>query len=66
MADGGPRREPELPVQEEVTPQLPTVDELASQNEFETEVVRARSLNRQQRLAARQASLDPGDGLEFY
>ena len=51
-----------------MTPQLPTVDEPAPapENEFETDVVRARSLNGQQRVAARQASLDPGDGLEFY
>ena len=68
VADGGQRREPELPEHEEVTPQLPTVDEPAPapENEFETEVMRARSLNGQQRVAARQASLDPGDGLEFY
>ena len=57
-----------MPEHEEVSPPVFVAD-----NEFEPverdptdDAVRARVLNAQQRLAARQASLDPGDGLDFY
>ena len=57
-----------MPEHEEVSPPVFVAD-----NEFEPverdpndDAVRARVLNAQQRLAARQASLDPCDGLDFY
>ena len=63
--DGGVRREPTLPEHEEVTPGRSLAD-----NEFdpiertpEDDALRVQALNRQQRVLARQAALDPGDGV---
>ncbi|GGA61458.1 hypothetical protein GCM10011395_34760 [Sphingomonas psychrolutea] len=64
-ANAGIRREPDLPVQEEIVP-LPK----APQSEFEfgiltnpeDEIARRRLQDRAAGLA-RQASLDPGDGI---
>jgi len=57
-----------MPKHEEVSASVFVTD-----NEFEPverdpndDAVRARVLNAQQRVTARQASLDPGDGLDFY
>ena len=63
--DGGVRREPALPEHEEVAPGRSLTD-----NEFdpverapEDDTLRSRALNRQQRALARQAALDPDDGV---
>ena len=68
QSESGIRREPAMPKHEEVSPPAFVAD-----NEFEPverdpndDAVRARVLNAQQRVTARQASLDPGDGLDFY
>ena len=68
QSESGIRLEPAMPEHEEVSPPVFVAD-----NEFEPvehdandDPVRARVLNAQQRVAARQASLDPGDGLDFY
>jgi type IV secretion system protein VirD4 len=65
-ANAGVRREPELPQHEEIIPQPPT-----PQNEFhfdredmaDDEATRNQRIQDRMRSAARQASLDPGDGI---
>jgi type IV secretion system protein VirD4 len=66
-ANAGIRREPEIPVHEDIAPPAP-----APLNEFEMlvddegEAVRAkRSIDRAMLQGARQASLDPGDGIDL-
>jgi type IV secretion system protein VirD4 len=63
--DGGIRREPELPEHEDIAPEQPP-----STNEFEMledepddDAQRLRAVQRNMRRIARQATLDPGDGL---
>jgi type IV secretion system protein VirD4 len=65
-ANAGIRREPDLPVQEEIVP-----EQRSAREEFEfhesdddTDAAQARALKRMGR-AARQASLDPDDGVEL-
>jgi type IV secretion system protein VirD4 len=66
-ANGGIRREPELPAHEEVAPeQTPPVPEFAfSDEEPDDEVQRASVLRRQVSSVARQAAMDPGDGIDL-
>jgi len=66
-ANGGIRREPELPEHEEVAPeQTPPVPEFAfSDEEPDDEVQRASVLRRQVSSVARQAAMDPGDGIDL-
>ena len=68
-ANGGIRREPELPEHEEIVPQPPSP---AREFEFDEEdrddadaAVKARALQRQFGNAVRQAPLDPADGLSL-
>lgn len=65
--NGGIRREPELPEHEEIAPEPHrTVAEFAfDDQEPDDEVARARALRAQIRGIARQAALDPGDGIEL-
>lgn len=66
-ANGGIRREPELPEHEEVAPQrTPPVPEFAfSDEEPDDEVQRASVLRQQVSSVARQAAMDPGDGIDL-
>ena len=66
-AIGGIRREPELPEHEEVAPErTPPVPEFAfSDEEPDDEVQRAIVLRRQVSSVARQAAMDPGDGIDL-
>jgi type IV secretion system protein VirD4 len=65
-ANSGIRREPELPVQEEIVAP-PAVDrgEFEFDDDSQEEVARNRALSNQMAGIARQASLDPDDGVEL-
>ena len=65
QANSGIRREPELPQHEEVIPELgPAKAEFEfADDETDDEVQRATTLRKQAVDLARQASMDPGDGL---
>jgi type IV secretion system protein VirD4 len=64
-ANGGIRREPELPEHEEVAPErTPPVPEFVfTDEEPDDEVQRASVLRRQAASVARQAAMDPDDGI---
>jgi type IV secretion system protein VirD4 len=68
-ANGGLRREPELPehvaIVSETAHPLPHEEFVLIDDEPEDTVRQARALRRQMRGLARQASLDPGDGLDL-
>jgi type IV secretion system protein VirD4 len=66
-ANGSIRREPELPEHEEVVPErAPPVLEFAFPDEEpDDEVQRASVLRRQAASVARQAAMDPGDGIDL-
>jgi type IV secretion system protein VirD4 len=66
-ANGGIRREPELPEHEEITPKpANTVPEFVfSEDDPDDDAIRTRVLREQARGVARQAAMDPGDGLEL-
>lgn len=66
-ANGGVRREPELPEHEDIAPAgVPTVPEFDfADDEADDEVQRARMLRRQAANLARQTSMDPGDGIDL-
>jgi type IV secretion system protein VirD4 len=66
-ANGGIRREPELPEHEEIAPErTPAVPEFAfSDEEPDDEVQRASILRRQVSGVARQAAMDPDDGIDL-
>jgi type IV secretion system protein VirD4 len=66
-ANSGIRREPELPEHEEVAPErAPAVPEFAfSDEEPDDEVQRNSILRRQVSSVARQAAMDPGDGIDL-
>ena len=66
-ANGGIRREPELPEHEEIVPEQakPTPEFVFGEDEPDDEAVRARALRQQARGLARQAAMDPGDGMEL-
>ncbi len=66
-ANAGIRREPELPEHEEILPPPPS-----SAQEFEllddepnVDAAKANAMRARMRMVARQASLDPGDGIEL-
>ena len=66
-ANAGIRREPELPEHEEIVSPSP-----APEQEFELlddepdiDAAKARAMRQRMRMVARQASLDPGDGIEL-
>jgi type IV secretion system protein VirD4 len=67
-SDGGLRREPELSEHDAVehAPDPSTRNEFdVDEREPDDEAVRQRTLARQMRGAARQAAMDPGDGIEL-
>jgi type IV secretion system protein VirD4 len=66
-ANGGIRREPLLPEHEAVVSEEPTPSpEFALlEDEPDDDPVRAKALSQSFRTVARQAALDPGDGLEL-
>jgi type IV secretion system protein VirD4 len=68
--DGGLRREPELNPPDSAEPVQPSLDEFAFDDgpdaaSVDVEAQRIRRLDRQVRSLARQAALDPDDGLEL-
>ena len=67
-ADGGIRREPELPEHEDIAPEpAPSAREefAALDDEPDDDAQRARQMQGRFRSIARQASLDPDDGIEL-
>jgi type IV secretion system protein VirD4 len=66
-ANGGIRREPELPEHEEIVPEQakPAPEFVFGEDESDDDAARARALRRQSRGIARQAALDPGDGMQL-
>ncbi len=69
-ADGSPvpwiRREPTLPEHESIAPESPTAADLFAilVDEADDEPVQASMIRQRMRTVARQAALDPGDGLD--
>ncbi|MEM9762499.1 MAG: type IV secretory system conjugative DNA transfer family protein, partial [Pseudomonadota bacterium] len=65
--EGGIRREPEVPQHEDVAPALPFPrEEFADlEDEPDDEVQRTRAMQTRFRTVARQAALDPDDGIEL-
>ncbi len=64
--NGGIRREPELPQEQEVVPvPKPTRDEFAFDEASPDDPASARRLQERMRQTARQAALDPDDGVEL-
>lgn len=66
-ANGGIRREPELPEYEDIAvePTKPPAEFAFGDEELDDEAVRARVLRDKARGLARQAALDPGDGIDL-
>ncbi|WP_019960588.1 conjugal transfer protein TraG [Woodsholea maritima] len=66
-SDGGVRREPDLPEHEEIAPETtPVRHEFAAlDEETDDEALRAKELQGRFRGVARQAALDPDDGIEL-
>jgi type IV secretion system protein VirD4 len=66
-ANGGIRREPDLPQHEEIVPEQarPTPEFVFGEEDPDDDAVRARALRQQARGLARQAAMDPGDGMEL-
>jgi type IV secretion system protein VirD4 len=66
-ANGGIRREPDLPQHEEIVPEQarPTLEFVFGEEDPDDDAVRARALLQQARGLARQAVMDPGDGMEL-
>ncbi|OWJ64621.1 conjugal transfer protein TraG [Inquilinus limosus] len=66
-ANGGIRREPMLPEHEEIAPETPTsTREFADlEDEPDDEAVKARMVQQIVRTVARQAALDPDDGIKL-
>ena len=67
-ADGGIRREPELPEHEDIAPERPAPareEFTALDEEPDDDAQRAKELQDRFRRVARQASLDPEDGIEL-
>ena len=66
-ANGGIRREPELPEHEEIIPEQakPAPEFVFGEDDSDDDVVRARVLRQQARGLARQVAMDPGDGMQL-
>lgn len=66
-ANGGIRREPELPEHEDIAPQPvePAAEFAFGEDEPDDEAVRARVLRAKARGLARQAAMDPSDGIDL-
>lgn len=66
-ANGGIRREPELPEHEDIAPQPvePSAEFAFGEDEPDDEAVRARVLRAKARGLARQAAMDPSDGIDL-
>jgi type IV secretion system protein VirD4 len=66
-ANAGIRREPELPEHEEIVapPRPPEQEFDILDDEPDVDAAKARALRQRMRMVARQASLDPGDGIEL-
>ncbi|KAF0096796.1 MAG: type IV secretion system protein VirD4 [Rhodospirillaceae bacterium] len=66
-ANGGIRREPELAEHEDIAPEPPTPSPEFGfgEDEPDEDAVRARALRAAARGLARQAALDPGDGIDL-
>ncbi|MEH3036032.1 MAG: conjugal transfer protein TraG [Sphingomonas adhaesiva] len=66
-ANAGIRREPELPEQEEIAPpERPAINEFdVLDDDPDVDAAKARSLRGQITSVARQASMDPADGIEL-
>ena len=64
-ANGGIRREPELPQHEEIArePVKPKPEFAFGEEQSDDDAVRARTLRQQVRNLARQGAMDPGDGM---
>ena len=67
LANAGIRRQPELPKHEEIVPEpvKPTPEFAFAEEDPDDDALRARALRQQVRGLARQAAMDPGDGMEF-
>jgi type IV secretion system protein VirD4 len=66
-ANGGLRREPELPEHVAIVPETtaPPAQEFAIVDDDPDDAARQAAVRRRMRGLARQASLDPGDGIEL-
>ncbi|MGV2067445.1 conjugal transfer protein TraG [Agrobacterium sp. 22-226-1] len=65
-ANAGIRREPELPEHEEITPPPSPAQEFELlDDELDVDAAKANAMRSRMRMVARQASLDPGDGIEL-
>ncbi|MER8778760.1 hypothetical protein [Mesorhizobium sp. M0220] len=67
-ANGGIRRQPELPEHEDIAPERTARrdDEFdLDRDEPDDDAVRRRSVDQAMRRSARQAALDPNDGIEL-
>jgi type IV secretion system protein VirD4 len=65
-ANAGIRREPELPEHEEIAPDQRKVEEFVFiDDDPDDDAARARALRQQVRGLARQAAMDPGDGIDL-
>ena len=64
-ANAGIRREPELPEHEEIIAPPPSPAQEFELLDDEPDVAKANAMRARMRTVARQASLDPGDGIEL-
>jgi type IV secretion system protein VirD4 len=65
-ANGGIRREPELPEHEDVVPNVPKPGaEFAFEDDADDDAIRSQVMRRQARGLARQAAMDPNDSIDL-
>ena len=66
-ANAGIRREPELPEHEEIVPPPPSPSQEFDifDDEPDVDAGKAQAMRQRMRMVARQASLDPNDGIEL-